>query len=114
MKYADGKLREPNGPTSWASIFGPYRVLNLGFGWDRTQNVLWRLDHGELDGLQPRVVIIDLGTNNTTQTKNAGNNTAAEIISRNDEPSFVLHRFLSFFWHLTFLPVAYNSEKRLF
>jgi lysophospholipase L1-like esterase/alpha-beta hydrolase superfamily lysophospholipase len=79
LKYADGKLRAPNGPNSWASVFAPYRVLNLGFGWDRTQNVLWRLDHGEMDGLHPRVVIIDIGTNNTTQTDNARNNTAAEI-----------------------------------
>lgn len=80
LKYADGKLREPNGPTSWASVFGPYLVLNLGFGWDRTQNVLWRLDHGELDGLQPRVVVINIGTNNTTRTKNARNSTPAEIV----------------------------------
>lgn len=80
LKYADGKLREPNGPTSWASVFGPYRVLNLGFGWDRTQNVLWRLDHGELDGLHPRVVVVDIGTNNTTPTKNARKNTAGEIV----------------------------------
>ena len=80
LKYADGKLREPNGPTAWASVFGPYRVLNLGFGWDRTQNVLWRLDHGELDGLHPRVVVIDIGTNNTTPTRNASKNTAADIV----------------------------------
>ncbi len=79
LRYADGKLRAPNGPNSWASVFAQHRVLNLGFGWDRTQNVLWRLDHGELDGLHPRVVIIDIGTNNTTQTENARNNTAAEI-----------------------------------
>lgn len=79
LRYADGKLRAPNGPNSWASVFAQHRVLNLGFGWDRTQNVLWRLDHGELDGLQPRVVIVDIGTNNTTQTENARSNTAAEI-----------------------------------
>jgi lysophospholipase L1-like esterase/acetyl esterase/lipase len=80
LKYADGKPRNPNGPNSWASIFGNYRVLNLGFGWDRTQNVLWRLDHSELDGLHPRIVIIDIGTNNTSETPNARINTAPEIV----------------------------------
>ncbi len=80
LKYADGKPREPNGPNSWKSVFGPYRTLNLGFGWDRTQNVLWRLDHGELDALHPRVVVINIGTNNTSQTSNARKNTAPEIV----------------------------------
>jgi len=80
LKYADGKARMPNGPNAWASIFGNYRVLNLGFGWDRTQNALWRLDHDELDGLHPRKVIIDIGTNNTSQTPNALMNTAPEIV----------------------------------
>jgi len=79
LKYADGKLRTPNGPKSWDSLFCNYRVLNLGFGWDRTQNVLWRLDHGELDGLHPRTVIINIGTNNTSQTSNARINTSSEI-----------------------------------
>jgi lysophospholipase L1-like esterase len=79
LKNENGELRIPNGPQSWASTFGAYRVLNLGFGWDRTQNVLWRLDHGELAGLHPRIVIIEIGTNNTSQTDHARLNTAAEI-----------------------------------
>jgi len=80
LKYADGSARKPNGPKAWASVFGNYRVLNLGFGWDRTQNVLWRLDHGELDGLHPKTIIIGIGTNNTSQTVNARINTAPEIV----------------------------------
>jgi lysophospholipase L1-like esterase len=52
----------------------------MGFGWDRTQNVLWRLDNGELDGLHPRVVVIENGTNNTSQTSHARKNTAPEIV----------------------------------
>ncbi len=79
LKNENGGLRTPNGPQSWTSTFGRYRVLNLGFGWDRTQNVLWRLDHGELSGLHPRIVIIEIGTNNTSQTEHARMNTAAEI-----------------------------------
>lgn len=80
LKNADGKPRNANGPETWKSLFGSYRVLNMGFGWDRTQNVLWRLDHGELDGLNPRVVIINIGTNNTSETVNARMNTAPEIV----------------------------------
>lgn len=80
FRNVDGSPRTPNGPRSWASVFERHRVLNLGFGWDRTQNVLWRLDHGELDGLHPRLVVIDIGTNNTSQTAHARINTAPEIV----------------------------------
>ncbi|MCX6925351.1 MAG: GDSL-type esterase/lipase family protein, partial [Verrucomicrobia bacterium] len=73
------KANHVNGPLSWQSAFGKYRTLNLGFGWDRIQNVLWRIDHGELDGLHPRVIVLHIGTNNTSETPNARQNTPAEI-----------------------------------
>ncbi|MGW8257270.1 MAG: alpha-L-fucosidase, partial [Thermoguttaceae bacterium] len=68
------------GPISWKRLFGARPALNLGFGWDRTQNVLWRLDHGELDGLHPKFVVINIGTNNTSETDRARQNTPAEIV----------------------------------
>lgn len=80
LKNQDGTPRIPKGPKTWNALFKDHRVLNLGFGWDRTQNVLWRLDHGELDGLHPKTVIIHIGTNNTSETKNARMNTAPEIV----------------------------------
>ena len=80
LKNADGKPHKPNGLNAWASVFANRRVLNLGFGWDRTQNVLWRLDHGEIDGLHPRTIILHLGTNNTSGTANARMNSAPEIV----------------------------------
>ena len=80
LKNPNGTMRAPNGPAAWKALFEPYRALNMGFGWDRTQNVLWRLDNGELDGLHPRVVVIENGTNNTSQTSHARKNTAPEIV----------------------------------
>jgi lysophospholipase L1-like esterase len=68
-----------NGPKAWEDLFSRYRVLNLGFGWDRTQNVLWRLEHGELSGLSPKMVIVNIGTNNTSETVNARSNTPDEL-----------------------------------
>ena len=73
------KAGQANGPRSWQATFGNYRTLNLGFGWDRIQNVLWRLDHGEMDGMHPRVIVLHIGTNNTSDTANARQNTPAEI-----------------------------------
>ncbi len=68
-----------NGPRAYTSVFGGRRVLNAGFGWDRTQNVLWRLAHGELDGCSPSLAVVHIGTNNTSETDNARANTAPEI-----------------------------------
>ena len=39
-------------------------IRNFGFGWDRIENVLWRVNHEELDGFAADQVILMLGTNN--------------------------------------------------
>lgn len=77
-----GQPNEPKGnrgADSWKELFGEKRVLNCGFGWDRTQNVLFRIAEGELDGLKPKAVVIHIGTNNLAGTKNARKNTPEEI-----------------------------------
>ena len=58
---------ETNGRAQWEKSFaeGPFRALNLGFSADRTEHVLWRLDHGELDGYEAKAVVLMIGTNNT-------------------------------------------------
>ena len=72
------KATQANGPKSYAEAFKGLRVLNLGFGWDRTQNVLWRLEHGELDGLNPRAIVLNIGTNNLVGDRTARTNTPEE------------------------------------
>ncbi len=83
------KAAQSNGPKAWAATFAGLRVLNLGFGWDRTQNVLWRLEHGELDGLRPRTLVLNIGTNNLvgdrTARENSPEETAAGIEAVVDE-----------------------------
>jgi lysophospholipase L1-like esterase len=55
----------------WEEFFAPHRAMNLGFSGDETEHVLWRLQHGEVDGLAPRDVVVMIGTNNTAQGQTA-------------------------------------------
>ena len=52
------------GKPVWDRYYAPRKAVNLGIGGDRTQHVLWRLDHGELDGIHPKVAVMMIGTNN--------------------------------------------------
>ncbi len=56
---------ENSGQAVWQKWFSDISSLNLGFSGDRTENVLWRLQHGEVDGISPKFVMIMIGTNNT-------------------------------------------------
>jgi lysophospholipase L1-like esterase len=55
----------------WQQYYAPRKALNLGFSGDTTANVLWRLDHGELDGLHPKLAVVLIGTNNTALGQSA-------------------------------------------
>ena len=49
----------------WTKYYADRNALNLGFSGDRTENVLWRLQNGEIDGIAPKLAVIMIGTNNT-------------------------------------------------
>ncbi len=53
------------GSNVWKQAYAPRHAANFGISGDRTQHVLWRIDHGELDGIHPKVVVLMIGTNNT-------------------------------------------------
>ena len=49
----------------WDKYFASHHALNLAVSGDATQHVLWRIDHGEVDGLAPSNIVLLIGTNNT-------------------------------------------------
>lgn len=52
------------GKEIWRERYEPLNAANFGIGGDRTQNVLWRIANGELDGISPKVVVLLIGVNN--------------------------------------------------
>ena len=61
------------GKEVWAHYYADRNALNLGISGDRTEHVLWRLDHGNIEGITPKLAIVMIGQNN------GGHNTAKEI-----------------------------------
>ncbi|MBN1887586.1 MAG: hypothetical protein JW850_06335 [Thermoflexales bacterium] len=51
-------------PGLWNHYFARYRPANFGVGGDVTQSLLWRVQHGEIDDIDPRVIVLLIGTNN--------------------------------------------------
>jgi beta-glucosidase len=76
---------------SWAKQFPDRKAANIGIGGDKTQNVLWRLDHGGVDGLQPKTIVLMIGNNNMFFTPETGVAAAAkgvEACARNLREKF--------------------------
>jgi len=53
---------------NWNRNFFGWNAADFGWGADRIQNVLWRLNHGELDGVDPKIIVLLAGTNNVVDT----------------------------------------------
>lgn len=63
----------------WATFYAPRKALNLGFSGDMTDNVLWRLRHGEVAGIHPKAVVLLIGTNDTNAAGRTAPQTQAGI-----------------------------------
>ena len=57
---------------NWRQNFYGWNAANFGWGGDTTQNILWRLLNGELDGVNPKVIVLMAGTNNVGRTSPQG------------------------------------------
>ncbi|WP_255558626.1 platelet-activating factor acetylhydrolase IB subunit [Horticoccus luteus] len=59
-----GKPPRTGGKAVWDANFAPLHAANFGISADRTQHLLWRIEHGELEGISPRAIVLMIGTNN--------------------------------------------------
>ena len=76
---------EKSGRPVWDRYYAKYDAVALGFGGDHTENVLWRLRHGEVDGLAPKVAVLMIGTNNAGDRNDDPKATAAGVKAIIDE-----------------------------
>ncbi len=72
-------FEKPQYQAVWNRYFGSRNALNLGFSGYRTENILWNLEHGELDGQSPKVVILHIGTNNIDEKNYPTRHTAGQL-----------------------------------
>jgi len=70
---------EDAGKDIWNKYYASHGAYNIGFSGDRTENVLWRFQHGELDGISPELAILMIGTNNTGHRQDSPECTARGI-----------------------------------
>jgi lysophospholipase L1-like esterase len=77
----EGWRWDKGGAAVWNKYYANRHAANLGVGWDRTQHVLWRLQLGELDGIEPKVIVLLIGTNNCGNEDNGQpRNSVPEIV----------------------------------
>jgi lysophospholipase L1-like esterase len=69
------------GAETWAKHFAPLASANFGIGGDRTQQILWRLQNGTLDGIEPEIVVLLIGVNNLWTMSHSAEEVAAGIFA---------------------------------
>jgi lysophospholipase L1-like esterase len=75
-----GALDYPDLLAHWTKTFHGWNAADFAWGGDRTENILWRLSNGELDGVNPKVIVLLAGTNNIG--KEPGDEAKVEDVTR--------------------------------
>jgi len=65
----------------WAERFGQYRSANFGVGGDATQNLLWRLQNGDVGQLAPRLIVVLIGINNLGREEHGPEEACAGVLA---------------------------------
>jgi beta-glucosidase len=79
---------EDTGKPHWKKNYAKYSPINMGFGGDRIQHLLWRLQNGELEWISPKVAVLLIGTNNSAD------NTAEQIAEGIEAVCALIHKKL--------------------
>ena len=61
------------------AAFGTLGALSLGISGDRTEHLLFRIEHGALRAIDPEVVVLQIGVNNLNAAKHTARETAEGI-----------------------------------
>ncbi len=79
------RLSRVDGARPFDRFFAPFDAASFGISGDRTEHVLWRIDHGEFEGIDPEVIVLMIGVNNINAAQHDGASVAAgtlEIVAR--------------------------------
>lgn len=76
LTHAYGKQKE-----LWPKYYGKRNAVNMGFNGDYTQHVLWRLENGAIDGIDPKLAVLLIGSNNSNRSDYTSEEIADGIIA---------------------------------
>jgi|GEM_PF-78616 len=75
------------GKESWDKLAQSYSIINLGIGGDKIENLLWRISDLDWNSIEPKIIVVMIGTNNISHE----NNTPQQIYKGIIETTEKLH-----------------------
>jgi len=75
------RVARPGGPRAIDRFHGERDALSLGLSGDRTEHLLYRIEHGALATLDPEVIVLAIGVNNVNAAGHTGVETAEGLVA---------------------------------